>query len=106
MVLHTWGQNLGQHIHVHCVVTDGALSPDRERWLTPVRRGFLFPTTALSKVFRGKYLDFLTAARRRGELRMPGDDGLDDTRAFECLKASLQSNDWVVYTKAPFAESS
>ena len=103
MVLHTWGQNLGQHVHVHCIVTDGALSPDRERWLTPARRGFLFPTTAMSKVFRGKYLDSLTAAHRSGELRMPGDDGADDTRAFECLKASLQSNDWVVYTKAPFA---
>ena len=50
MVLHTWGQNLGQHIHVHCIVTDGALSPDRERWLTPPRRGFLFPKTALSKL--------------------------------------------------------
>ena len=105
MVLHTWGQNLGQHIHVHCIVTDGALSPDRERWLTPARRGFLFPTTALSKVFRAKYLDFLTAAHRSGELRMPGDDGLDDTRAFESLKTSLQSNDWVVYTKAPFASA-
>ena len=103
MVLHTWGQNLGQHIHVHCIVTDGALSPDRERWLTPVRRGFLFPTAALSKVFRGKYLDSLSAAHRRGELRMPGDDGLDDTFAFECLRTSLQSNAWVVYTKAPFA---
>ena len=101
MVLHTWGQNLGQHIHVHCIVTDGALSPDRERWLTPPRRGFLFPKTALSKVFRGKYLESLTAAHRCGELRMPGDDGLDDTRAFESLKTSLQSNDWVVYTKAP-----
>ena len=57
----------------------------------------------LSKVFRGKYLESLTAAHRCGELRMPGDDGLDDTRAFESLKTSLQSNDWVVYTKAPFA---
>ena len=103
IVLHTWGQNLGQHIHVHCIVTDGALSPDRERWLTPPQRGFLFPTTALSKVFRGKYLDLLTEAHRAGELRMPGDGDPDDTRAFDCLKASLQSNDWVVYTKAPFA---
>ena len=103
MVLHTWGQNLGQHIHVHCVVTDGALSPDGERWLTPPRRGFLFPTAALSKVFRGKYLDLLSDAHRAGELRMPGNEGLDDTRAFECLKTSLQSNAWVVYTKAPFA---
>ena len=103
MVLHTWGQNLGQHIHVHCVVTDGALSPEGECWLTPPRRGFLFPTAALSKVFRGKYLDLLTDAHRRGELHVPGDEDPDDTRAFECLKASLQSNQWVVYTKAPFA---
>ena len=42
MVLHTWGQNLGQHIHVHCIVTDGGLSPDGQRWMTPVRKGFLF----------------------------------------------------------------
>ena len=103
MVLHTWGQNLGQHIHVHCVVTDGALSSDAEHWLTPVRRGFLFPTAALSKVFRGKYIDLLSDAHRCGELRMPGDGDPDDTRAFDCLKASLQSNEWVVYTKAPFA---
>ena len=103
MVLHTWGQNLRQHIHVHCVVTDGALSSDGQRWLTPPRRGFLFPIAALSKVFRGKYLDLLTDAHRCGELRMPGGGGPDDTRAFECLKTSLRSNAWVVYTKAPFA---
>ena len=69
----------------------------------PTRKGFLFPTAALSKVFRGKYLDFLTDAHRKGELRMPGRDGLDGSRAFECLKTSLRSNNWVVYTKAPFA---
>ena len=94
MVLHTWGQNLGQHIHVHCIVTDGALSPDRKQWLTPPRRGFLFPTTALSKVFRGKYVDFLSSAHRNGELRMPDAHGVDDNRAFEYLKASLQSHAW------------
>ena len=103
MVLHTWGQNLGSHIHVHCIVTDGGLSPDGERWLEPPRRGFLFPTRALSKVFRGKYLDYLGTAQRAGELRMPGDDGLDETRAFEFLTAALRSQDWIVYTKAPFA---
>ncbi|WP_419913298.1 IS91 family transposase [Hoeflea sp.] len=102
MVLHTWGQNLGQHIHVHCIVTDGGLSPDGQRWLTPARKGFLFPTAALSKVFRGKYLDFLGAAHRSGELRLKiaGDD---DSHAFECLKTSLQSRDRVAYSKAPFA---
>ena len=103
MVLHTWGQNLGSHIHVHCIVTDGGLSPDGKRWLEPPRRGFLFPTRALSKVFRGKYLDFLGTAQRAGELRMPDNDGLDDTHAFEFLTAALRSQDWIVYTKAPFA---
>jgi len=102
MVLHTWGQNLGQHIHVHCIVTDGGLSPDGQRWLTPARKGFLFPTAALSKVFRGKYLDFLGAAHRDGELRLRSADG-DDCREFECLKIALRSHDWVVYSKAPFA---
>ncbi|MCY4555404.1 MAG: IS91 family transposase [Chloroflexi bacterium] len=101
MVLHTWGQNLGQHIHVHCIVTDGGLSPDGQRWLTPARKGFLFPTAALSKVFRGKYLDFLGAAHRDGELRLHG--GGDDSHGFECLKMALRSHDWVVYSKAPFA---
>ena len=105
MVLHTWGQNLGQHIHVHCIVTDGGLSPDGQRWLTPARKGFLFPTAALSKVFRGKYLDFLSAAHRGGELRLPCSDSVDDSPEFECLKTALRSHDWVVYTKAPFASA-
>ncbi len=103
MVLHTWGQNLGQHIHVHCIVTDGGLSPDKDRWLSPTRKGFLFPTRALSKVFRGKYLDFLTTARRNGELRSNPDS--DDDHAFARLTAALRSRDWVVYTKAPFADT-
>ena len=55
------------------------------------------------EVFRGKYLDFLTDAHRKDELRMPGRDGLDGSRAFECLKTSLRSNNWVVYTTGPFA---
>ena len=102
MVLHTWGQNLGQHVHVHCIVTDGGLSPDGQRWLTPARNGFLFPTAALSKVFRGKYLDFLGAAHRDGELRLKASGG-GDSRELERLKTALRSNNWVVYSKAPFA---
>ena len=101
MVLHTWGQNLGQHVHVHAIVTGGALSPDGQRWL-PARNGFLFPTRALSKVFRGKYLDFLAQARRRGELRLPG---TDDENGFDCLVTALRSRDWVVYAKPPFASA-
>ena len=70
-----------------------------------MRRGFLFPTAALPNVFRGKYLDSLTVAHGSCELRMSGDGDPDDTRAFECLKVSLQSNDWVVYPKAPFVRA-
>ena len=67
-----------------------------------MRKGFLFPTAALSKVFRGKYLDFLDAAHRDGELRLKA-AGVNDSHEFECLKTVLRSRDWVVYSKVPFA---
>jgi hypothetical protein len=104
MVLHTWGQNLGSHIHVHCIVTGGALSADRQCWIS-ANRGFLFPTAALSKVFRGKYLDALVSARRAGELQSAGTHarGLDDPRTFECLLTRLRTHEWVVYSKPPFS---
>ena len=103
MVLHTWGQNLGQHIHVHCVVTGGALSPDRARWIH-AKKGFLFPTGALSRVFRGKYLDDLAQAYQAGDLRLAGSTApLLEPGAFRLLIAKLKSHDWVVYAKPPFA---
>ncbi len=70
MVLHTWGQNLSQHLHVHCVVSGGALAPN-ERWI-PAKRGFLFPVRALSIVFRGKYLEALRGASRQDSSTSPG----------------------------------
>ena len=70
--------------------------------VSPARKGFLFPTAALSKVFRGKYLDFLGAAHRDGELRLKA-AGVNDSHEFECLKTVLRSHEWVVYSKAPFA---
>ena len=57
MVLHTWSQTLEYHIHVHCVVTGGALAPDASRWIPTKRRDFLFPVKALGTVFRSKYLE-------------------------------------------------
>ena len=104
MVLHTWSQNLGQHIHVHCVVTGGALSADHQRWI-PTRRGFLFPTAALSKVFRGKYLAALTKAHQAGELRRSSSlpPLHDNPDAFQCLLTRLRTHDWIVYAKPPFA---
>ena len=104
MVLHTWGQNLGRHVHVHCIVTGGARSPDGKTWI-PAGKNFLFPTRALSRVFRGKYLEALSQAQRSGELRHDNEKGaaLDDTQAFQALLTRLRSKDWVVYAKPPFA---
>jgi len=103
LVLHTWGQRLDQHIHVHCVVTGGALSDDGERWI-PAKPGFLFPVRALSAVFRGKFLAALTQAHQRGELHFGGSTAqLADTTAFGGFLATLKANDWVVYAKPPFA---
>ena len=102
-VLHTWGQNLAQHVHVHCIVTGGALAPDESRWL-PARPGFLFPVRALSKVFRGTYLAGLQRAFDRGELHLTGSLAhVAAPAAFAEWLAALRHPAWVVYCKPPFA---
>jgi hypothetical protein len=102
-ILHTWGQTLVQHLHLHCVVTGGALARDGSRWIA-CKPGFLFPVLALAPVFRGKYLDGLRRACDRGELRFAGSvAGLADPAAFGQFLATLRAHDWVVYAKRPFA---
>jgi len=102
-ILHTWGQTLEQHLHLHCVVPGGALARDRTKWL-PSKPGFLFPVRALARVFRGKYLDGLRRAFDRGALRFAGSvAGLTDPAAFRPFLATLRTQDWVVYAKPPFA---
>ena len=98
LVLHTWAQNLTRHLHVHGVVTGGALTPDGH-WVGS-RHGFLFPVQALSKVFRGKYLDALQQARAAGSLQASA--WTSDERAWRNLVAGLHRHDWVVYAKRPF----
>ncbi|MFN8626236.1 MAG: IS91 family transposase [Candidatus Binatia bacterium] len=107
MVLHTWGQNLTEHVHVHCVVTGGGLSSDRSRWIAVRRqrhrRPFLFPVKALSKMFRGKYLAALARLRGRGDLRFTGQCGpLADPQPWHTLLTTLQHTNWVVYAQPPF----
>ncbi|MBV8232630.1 MAG: transposase zinc-binding domain-containing protein [Planctomycetaceae bacterium] len=70
-VLHTWGQNLTLHPHVHCVVTGGGLAPDASRWVAG-RNDFFLPVRVLSRVFRGKFLSGLRAAFQRERLRFHG----------------------------------
>jgi len=102
-VLHTWGQTLTQHVHVHCVVTGGALAPDGTRWI-PARPNFLFPVRALAKVFRGRYLAGLRHAFDRGDLHLTGGvAALAEPTAFAAWLAALRQPAWVVYCKPPFA---
>ena len=101
-VLHTWGQTLTQHVHVHCVVTSGALSCDRSRWIRG-RVSFLFPVNALSIVFRAKYLAGLHRAFQDGDLAFAaGTAPLADRARFAALVTQLRATPWVVYAKRPF----
>jgi putative transposase/transposase-like zinc-binding protein len=104
LVLHTWGQNLDQHLHVHCLVTGGALATEEGRWIPTKRPQFLFPVHALSKVFRGKYLDGLQQAFTQGRLHFAaGTAPFAAPTAFQQWLGQLWTHDWVVYAKAPFA---
>jgi len=101
-VLHTWGQNLLQHPHVHCVVPAGGLSPDHKTWIHP-RYRFFVPVQVLSPVFRGKFIAGLKRSFRKGELCLPGTlQSLADEKTFCSFLRTLHQNDWVVYTKPPF----
>jgi hypothetical protein len=101
-VLHTWGQALQFHPHVHCVVPGGGLSEDRTSWIGS-RRDFFLPVRVLSRVFRGKFLAGLRAAYAAGRLRLSGRRG-DEVAAgeFERLVSAAVRTDWVVYAKPPF----
>ena len=102
-VLHTWGQALTQHLHVHCVVTGGALAADGSRWLA-ARPGFLFPVRALAQVFRGRFLARLQQAFDRGDLHLTGGLApLGEPAAFATWLTELRQHAWVVYCKPPFA---
>lgn len=106
MVLHTWGQNLHHHPHVHCVVTGGGLSCDAKgrveadpKWVS-CRPGFFLPVRVLSRVFRAKYRDGLRRLFDDGRLALPA--SLRDPAAFASWLAEQCCRDWVVYAKPPF----
>jgi hypothetical protein len=109
MVLHTWGQNLHHHPHVHCVVTGGGLSCDRAgkldaspRW-RGCRPGFFLPVRVLSRVFRGKFLAGLGTLLDQGQLALPGPLAkLNQPSDRTAWWAKLYATDWIVYAKRPF----
>ena len=101
-VLHTWGQNLHLHPHVHCVVPGGGIAPDGERWIA-CRPGFFLPVRVLGRLFRGKFLALLERAFAADQLGFYGQQqDLADPTEFRGLLASCWQTEWVVYAKRPF----
>jgi hypothetical protein len=102
-VLHTWGQALHHHPHLHCIVPGGGLSPDRARWIA-CPPGFFLPVRVLSRRFRDIFVRQLCTAFVDGELRFSGTlAALADPAAFAVRANELAQIDWVVYAKPPFA---
>jgi len=101
-ILHTWGQNLLLHPHIHCVIPAGGLSLDHLRWVRP-RYAFFLPVKVLSRVFRGKFLAGLKRLHRSKKLQCAGPAAaFADPRQFTELLRRLHRHDWVVYAKPAF----
>ena len=101
-ILHTWGQKLDFHPHLHCVVPGGGISLDGTRWVS-CPRGFFMPVKLLSRKFRGKFLALLKQAHGRGELTLKGSLApCDSPAAFKSWLSPLYGKEWVVYAKPPW----
>jgi hypothetical protein len=103
-ILHTWGQNLLDHPHLHCVVPAGGLASDGSRWKKIPHGNFLFPVKVMSALFRGKFLGLFKTAVCEKEIGFHGLlEEYQDPREFSALLDSLYESNWVVYAKPPFA---
>ena len=103
MVLHTWGQTLTYHPHVHVIVPGGGLSPDKGTWIA-CRPGFFLPIKVLQRLYRRLFLEKLGAAHASGRLRFFDTlAALADARAFARHLAPVRRVEWIVYAKKPFA---
>jgi hypothetical protein len=102
-ILHTWGQNLLFHPHIHCVIPGGGLSADHTHWIHP-RYPFFLPIKALSKVFRGKFVAGLKRVFRQGRLTFTGSiERMAEPKCFAAFLRTLFRQDWIVYAKPAFA---
>jgi hypothetical protein len=101
-ILHTWGQNLLLHPHIHCVVPTGGFAPGRSHWVS-AKNDFFLPIPVLRKVFRGKFVAGLKRLRQRGKLCRSGPARIfADAKEWAKLLRRLHLRRWVVYAKAPF----
>jgi hypothetical protein len=102
-ILHTWGQTLVRHPHVHCVVPSGGFAPDHRRWVHPTYAGFFLPVNVLSRVFRGKFVEGLRRAYVSGDLDLGGaTTSLREPARWRAFVNKLFRTDWVVYAKPAF----
>jgi hypothetical protein len=101
-ILHTWGQNLMDHPHLHCIVTGGGLSSDRSRWVSS-RKRFFIPVRVMSALFKGKFLDLLKKCFKSDALLFPDRiRHLKPPQDFERFRTQLYRKKWIVYCKPPF----
>ena len=102
-VLHTWGQKLDHHPHIHCIVPGGGISPDGTRWIS-CKPGFFLSVRVLSRLFRRLFLEGLFALFDAGQLQFFNDlAALADRASLSSRLAPLWRREWVVYAKRPFA---
>jgi hypothetical protein len=101
-VLHTWGQTLQPHPHIHCVVPGGGLSQDQQRWIHS-KQSFFLPVRVLCRVFRGKFVAGLRQLFHKNQLQFFGPcQHLSNAKAFNEFLRTLFHEDWVIYAKQPF----
>lgn len=102
-ILHTWGQNLMDHPHIHCVVPGGGIAKNGKKW-KHCREDYLFPVQVMAALFRGKFLDYFKKAVKNGKMTLVGTlQRFTDNYAFQELLNQLYRKNWVVYAKEPFA---
>lgn len=104
-ILHTWGQNLMNHPHIHCIVPGGGLSLDQSKWIKSKKK-FFIPVKVLSRKFRGKFLYYLNRLYIENKLKFYNDtEHLSYRYNFNKFKDSLYRREWIVYSKAPFSSA-
>lgn len=103
-VLHTWGQNLLDHPHLHWIVPAGGLTEDKNKWKNAKQKQFLFPVKVISSLFQGKFMAYFREAVKTGEITFQGNiKQYNQTEPFKDLINKLYQSSWVTYIKAPFA---
>lgn len=100
-ILHTWGQNLMEHPHIHAIVTGGGLSLDKKEWIT-AKEGYFIPVKVISAVFKGKILNYLKKSYYRKKIKISNNSSLPNYQEFQHLIDKLYEKGWVVYAKKPF----